>query len=117
MLQDSALCLASRQVCPRGGCEDARTPSPVPFRHLPTHPHDPRLLLRGITQSPNASRLLLVRLGAVCVTGTEMFSRKQKTSQISPSLPPDAFGSQPDSLTEPHTLKSDANLPAAETPD
>jgi len=47
----------------------------------------------------------------------EMLSREQKTSQISPSLPSDAFSSQPDSLTEPHALKSDANLPAAEISD
>lgn len=46
----------------------------------------------------------------------EVFSRKQKT-QISPSLPPDASSSQSDSLTELHTLKSEANLSAVEISD
>lgn len=85
MLQALALCLTERECCPWGGWEGTQPP----------------FTCTSDTHTSSSSSCATSRASAPLswkgVTSMEVFSTGQKTSQISPSLPPDTFSCQPDS--------------------
>lgn len=119
MLQDPALCLPEREFCPWGGWEGAATQPPAFTCTSDTHTQ-PLLSSSSscaTSRAPSPTQLMCWK-GVTSVgedkfqTNMEVFSIGQKTSRVSPSLPPDTSQScQPGSHIAVCVLKSDANLP------